>query len=224
MIEDVEFTLSLIRHGESETNATPDLMGQTAEVPLTEKGREQARALRARFLKSKEIFDHIYSSPYVRALTTCKLALPNPEQKIVLAPALREYDAGEWLLGSRSKLLTPEVKTKMNVLNQMFLPPNGESAAMVERRAGQWVDEEILYNKYLPFRTRVLREKGEPPVNIACFSHGMTIKALLHYIVGFDKSFTWKIQIDNTSITRFAFGKDGWKLLCVNDCSHTEGL
>ena len=215
MIKDTAFTLSLIRHGQSEVNAIPDLMGQTADVPLTEKGKDQATRLRIRFLRTKEKFNYIYSSPYLRAYDTALLSIPDPRQTITLAPPLREYDAGDWLFGSRLKLITPQIKAKMDALNHTFLPPNGESVSMVERRASKWLEDEILYRQDAPYQ-------GEP-VNIACFSHGLTIKALLHSIIGFDKSFTWKIKIDNTSITKLSFDTQaGWKLLCINDCGHLE--
>lgn len=40
--------------------------------------------------------------------------------------------------------------------------------------------------------------------------------------MGFDKSFTWKIEIDNTSISKLSFGELGWKLHTINDCGHLK--
>lgn len=221
MIENNEFILRLIRHGESEINATPDIMGQMPNTALTDKGREQARKLRTRFLKKNEKFDLIYSSPYDRAYNTAQLSIPNEKQEIILAPEIREYDAGAWTGISRSNTLTDLVKTRMNYLNHSFLPPNGESFAMVERRASKWLENEILYNPKMIEKSHTKKLEGEP-LNIVCFSHGITIKSILHYIIGFDKSFSWKISIDNTSITKLSFSEDGWRLLCINDCCHLE--
>lgn len=221
MIEDIEFTLSLIRHGESEVNATPDVLGQRHDTKLTKRGEEQAKKLGLRLFKRKEKFDYVYSSTYHRALNTAILASPK-DQKIILVPDIREYDAGDWTGNSRSATMTDLVKLKMNYLNQTFLPPNGESFNMVERRASAWLDKEILYNPEMIAHSQKKKTQGEPPLNIACFSHGMTIKCLLHYIVGFDKSFAWKIQIDNTSVTRLSFSQEGWRLLNINDCFHLE--
>lgn len=218
MIEDIEFTLSLIRHGESEINATPDIIGQTFDTKLTEKGKEQARKLRARFIKNNEKFDYIYSSPYVRAFDTANLAKPVETQKVILAPDMREYDAGDWTGASRSKTITPSIREKMNILNHGFLPPNGESSNMVERRASTWLDYAIIHNQEII----EFYSKKESGVNIVCFSHGMTIKCLLHFVMGFDKSLTWKININNTSITKISFGKYGWSIDCINDVAHLE--
>jgi broad specificity phosphatase PhoE len=213
MIGNNEFLLTLIRHGESEVNATPDIVGQLPNVQLTSKGRDQARKLRARFLHKKENFDFIYSSTYDRALQTAQLAIPDPGQGITTVYDLREYHAGEWTGGSRSKILTPEVKMQMNNLNLSFLPPGGESLNMVERRSSAWLDQELIYNP---------KFAGKKPLSIACFSHGQVIKSLLHHIVGFDKSIVWKIQINNTSLTRLYLDQNGWHLLSVNDCFHLE--
>ncbi len=52
----------------------------------------------------------------------------------------------------------------------------------------------------------------------------MTIKCLLHHIMGFDKHLTWKVTIDNTSVSRLHFGKDGWRILSINDSAHLTML
>lgn len=216
-----EFYLNLVRHGQSTTNANPDLMGQEADVPLSDKGVHQAELLKERL--KKEDIDYVYSSHYTRAFDTAMIALEGrPKIKIIEAPDLREYDAGDWLGASRAKTLTLPVKAKMGLMAHSFLPPNGESLHQVERRASKWLEDNILYNdKFATFADN-RRELNLKPLNIFCFSHGMTIKCLLHYIMGFDQSFTWKVTIENTSITRLYFGKDGWRLLGINDCSHLE--
>lgn len=222
MIENIQFIITLIRHGESIINATPDIVGQFSDTPLSEKGKRQALLLRERFLSLNEKFDYIYSSSYLRAVETAKLAIPDQMQNIILTEDLREYDAGDWKGGSRSILFTKDVYYRMGQLNGNFLPPNGESISMVERRASKWLEENILYNPQIMKDCSDLAEAGQPFLNIAIFCHGLVIKSLLHYIVGFDKSFIWKIKIDNTSLTKLTFGKQGWSLININDCAHLE--
>ncbi len=219
MIENIEFTLNLIRHGESAINATPDIIGQNHDTPLTQKGKEQACALHNRFTENNEKFDFVFSSPYLRALDTALLAQPNSDQEIILAPEIREYHAGDWIGASRSAIFTQEIRSRMDLLNQGFLPPNGESFSMVERRASKWIEDTILYNRDM---IDFFNKNGN--INIVCFSHGMTIKTILHYVLGFDKSMTWKINIGNTSITKIHFGTYGWSIGCINDVSHLERL
>ena len=200
--------LYLIRHGQSETNTKPNEVGQTPTVNLTELGRNQCEKLRNRFKKTNMIFDHVYSSPYTRALDSAKIACQ--ESNIQIVPELREYSAGDWLGKNRTEVINNNTKLSMLQLGNTFLPPNGESLHMVQRRASQWLENNIIYK--LDYTNK--------PLHIGIFSHGMTIKCLLHYIMGFDQNFTWKISIDNTSISKLTYDNQGWKLININDCAH----
>jgi len=220
MIDYNEFYLYLIRHGQSAVNILPDRVGQKGNVPLTERGREQAQLLGERLAyKDKVSFDYVYSSDYTRAHDTCKIATGN-NQPLTLVPALREYSAGDWTDGSRSAAYTVPTLLRMATMTNAFLPPNGESLHMVERRASQWLEDTILYNKQISEYASNRKATGAPPLNIFAFSHGMTIKCLLHYIMGFDQSFTWKLTLENTSISKLYFGQEGWRLITINDHAH----
>jgi broad specificity phosphatase PhoE len=63
--------LVLVRHGETEWTITGQHTGRT-DIPLTEKGREEARAVGAVF--KGRTFACVLSSPLTRALETCRLA------------------------------------------------------------------------------------------------------------------------------------------------------
>lgn len=216
-----EFYLYLIRHAESEVNATPDIIGQKPDVLLTEKGKLQAQQLNKR-LSDLQI-DHVYSSSYLRAKETAKIAVyPNYTGKIKLAPALREYSAGDWLGKSRAEIFSPEIKKSMDYMNHGFKPPNGESLNEVQRRSTQWLEENIIYNKELIEESLNFKDVDQYPANILIFSHGMTIKSILHYVMGFNQNLTWKISINNTSVTKLHFGSEGWRVKYINDYSHLK--
>lgn len=216
MLDIPEFNLYLIRHGESETNAIPDKMGQTCEDPLTDWGKQQVQKLYDFHIKNEIKWDLIYSSHYHRAINTAQIATGKKFEEIIIVPDLREYAAGDWLGVSRSETLTTEVKMAMNYLNHNFQPPNGESLSEVQRRTSAWLENNIIYSKDLLSHYKSLNR----PINIAAFSHGLTIKCLLQYVMGFDKAFTWKLLISNTAVSKLSFGKEGWKVLSINDCSH----
>ncbi len=78
----------LIRHGETTANADAIIAGVT-DVPLTQLGRDQARALSQRTW-SKQIA--IYASPMSRAQDTARLAFAG--QHFKLHSGLRERDWG----------------------------------------------------------------------------------------------------------------------------------
>ena len=218
MIEHNSFYLYLIRHGQSEVNIQPDMVGQSGESRLTDKGKDQAALLGERlFRKEKLSADYVFSSDYRRAAETCSIA--TSFHPIVVAPSyhaeLREYSAGDWTGGSRKEIYNTLTLLRMAAMNNGFLPPNGESMHQVERRASRWLEDTVLYNEEF-IRKAAL---GDKP-NVFVFSHGMTIKCLLHYIMGFDQSFTWKVTLENTSISKLYFGAEGWRLLSINDHAH----
>jgi broad specificity phosphatase PhoE len=221
MLDFNEFNLLLIRHGQSAVNVLPDQMGQAPDVPLTPHGIDQAKRLGHRLLYSSDRLDCVYSSHYTRALHTAKLATMDEEGKhIIVCPDLREYSAGDWEGAKRSEVLNPSVIARMGYMDNAFLPPGGESMNQVERRASLWMEQNILYNKEKIEEAARRRDEKKPKMNIAVFSHGMTIKCLLHHIMGFDKSFTWKLTLENTSISKLVFREEGWKLITINDHAH----
>jgi uncharacterized phosphatase len=73
----------LCRHGQSAANAAGMMAGHI-DSPLNEIGREQARELASLAKKAELHFDHVYSSPLIRAKETAKIiaeatASPHPE-------------------------------------------------------------------------------------------------------------------------------------------------
>ena len=89
----------LLRHAETEWSRTGKHTGRT-DIPLTDKGREVARALRAR-LEGRS-FALVLCSPLSRARETAQLAGLEPS-------ALRD-DLLEWDYGEYEGLTTPEIR------------------------------------------------------------------------------------------------------------------
>jgi probable phosphoglycerate mutase len=84
--------LILIRHGESTWNAQERLQGQL-DPPLSERGREQARALRPLVEALAIPADRVVASDLARARETAELLGLQPA---AFDPAWREIDVGEW--------------------------------------------------------------------------------------------------------------------------------
>jgi broad specificity phosphatase PhoE len=97
-------TIFLARHGESDWNAANRFQGHT-DRPLTERGREQARALAD--LVAREQIEALYTSPLRRAQETAEIVAARTGLEPVSLPELREVDTGSW-----SGLSRPEVKAR----------------------------------------------------------------------------------------------------------------
>ncbi len=203
--------LYLIRHAESEVNNHEELIGgRSNDSPLSLNGKHQAILLSKRLAN---IFDELYSSTAKRAIDT---AQPVGEisgysiDDIIKTPELLELDQGDWEGKPRVEIYTPEVLARINADNWNFTPPNGESQRIVEERMLGWVNKNL-----------VSRYPGNLVVGV--FTHGMAIKCLLRGILGFSSGMTYKIVLDNTSITRLKYSDKGWHLITVNDTAHLFG-
>ena len=97
-------TLLLVRHGETDWNAERRWQGH-ADVPLNERGREQARRLADSF--SEDDVDAIYASDLARARETAEILGARLGRPVVVDPDLREID-----VGSREGLTGEEVGTR----------------------------------------------------------------------------------------------------------------
>lgn len=215
----------LIRHAESVANAHhKDQIGQDPNELLTENGKQQARKLGERFKESK--IDFIHSSIYRRAAITAEIFRDiikyggGPKCNIKYSDGLVEYNPGDWRGQNRSVIYSNFDILKSIAYQHMgfkFPGPSGESFHQVERRAVSYIEDSIIYNK------DILELANKEEVNVAVFSHGMTIKAILHYVLGFDQSFMWKIKIDNTSVCHIIYNEKGFYLNSINDIAHLRG-
>jgi len=84
-------TLLLIRHGETDWNAERRWQGH-ADVPLNERGRDQARRLADSF--SGDAVDAIYESDLSRARETAEILGARLGLPVAVDPDLREIDVG----------------------------------------------------------------------------------------------------------------------------------
>lgn len=144
--------LVLVRHGETEWSRDRRHTGRT-DVPLTERGREQAAQLGAR-LEAEE-FRAVLVSPLQRAQDTCALA--GFAQQALIDP-----DLAEWDYGSYDGKTLQEIRASWPGWDLWRDGPrNGESLAQVEQR----VD-------------RVIARCRDVDGDVVLFAHGHVLRVL----------------------------------------------
>jgi len=88
-------SLYFVRHGESEWNVQKKICGAT-DIPLTEKGRGQARATAAKILERGIKADEIWCSPLSRAKETATIISGITGVPLRVEPRLIEQNFGSY--------------------------------------------------------------------------------------------------------------------------------
>jgi probable phosphoglycerate mutase len=152
----------LIRHGQSEWNASKRLQGQ-ADISLSETGREQASALRGVLAEIRP--DRAIGSDLKRVRETVDRAWSG---EVEFTPALREIDVGDWTGCAVPELMDADPDAYAGWREGTYTPPGGESWDAFKRRVSVVID------------CQRKRAAGEN-VLVAC--HGGVIRAILdHYL------------------------------------------
>lgn len=188
-------TLFMIRHGETTGNVQKLFYGNM-DLPLTETGRDQARALRP--LLENYRFDRVYSSDLSRAAETAQLALPgcSPEQ----TPLLREYEMGT-LCGKTHQ----EGLALYGYLNSHYEVAGGESPAQVAARLQTFLDDALA--------------RGDE--RVAVFTHSGVMKTMMLLVLGMDCA-TSNLQSTNCNVAVFRHVQNRWTLSVWNLAGDTE--
>lgn len=144
------YRIIFVRHGETLYNAENRLQGQR-DVPLNARGRKQARAvgrtLRARIgpeIDRIEAVGAFVSSPLLRARETMELAraaMGLPPKRYRIDAALLELTFGEWegLTWAEVRTRDADAMKARRADKWGFVPPGGESYAMLAKRVGAWL-------------------------------------------------------------------------------------
>jgi probable phosphoglycerate mutase len=119
-----------VRHGETTWTITGQHTGRS-DIPLTVRGEDEARALKAR-LRTLD-FSNVFTSPLQRAKRTCELAGYG-------AVAAADADLVEWDYGDYEGRRTAEIRAERPTW-QLFDDgcPGGESVADVGARADRMI-------------------------------------------------------------------------------------
>jgi len=152
----------LVRHGETEWSSSGKHTSYS-DIPLTERGREQAAALASRLMGRR--FRLVLSSPRERALDTCAFAGLGEQVEIC-------EDLEEWNYGQYEGRTTTEIRAEVpdwTIFTHGV--PGGETREQVAERAD-----------------RVLARAVEADDHVALFSHGHFLRVLGARWIGLDAS------------------------------------
>ena len=166
--------LFLIRHGEPRQHSDRIFLGQT-DVPLSERGREQAVAASDELVSLHCLPDRIYSSDLLRARETAEIISARFNgTPVINVAAFRELNMGVWdgelIEDIRRRFPDEYAKRGDNILN--YRVPGGENFHDLRERVIRGF-QRILREEFFP----ALRAGGRPDLVIV--SHLGVIHTLI---------------------------------------------
>jgi broad specificity phosphatase PhoE len=199
----------VVRHGETEWNQDKRIQGQT-DIPLNERGREQAKALAKRLASIP--LDVIYTSDLGRtAETTRIIAEAQPRDVRVLpTPGLRECHYGRWEGLTRAEVVQrfPDDWTEWRRGKGTGSPTGGEDFLSLAERSGRVFDT----------------ASGEGKT-VLLSSHRGPIRAILCHALGLDQTFRERFLVTNCSLSALECHPDHRpRLVLLNDTGHLAGM
>ncbi|MBQ2668801.1 MAG: histidine phosphatase family protein [Clostridia bacterium] len=208
--------LYLIRHGESYSNTGGTVMSYT-DMPLTEKGKEQAcragRALRDALRTEAPLY--AFCSDLSRTQQTAAAFLEQIDRRPepVITADLTEMNLGdmEGMTWPKRMETFPDIKTDTGLSEAVV--PGGESFQDVKKRCLRFARE----------RLAVLEEDAV----VLVFSHGLTLRVLVNTLLGRpDKDVNRLNWMENTAITEIQYCAETGcgECLRLNDYDHLGEL
>lgn len=169
-----------LRHGESAGNVEGKMQGHR-DRHLTERGREQARKTAAWFAENGITFDHIYSSPLIRAAETAREVLdqqPGDTASIEYLESVKELYTGMFtgLSFDEIKARYPREYAQFIVGSWEAVPEAEPVASLAQRGLDTWRTLVERANGIAAERAHGAGEgapgAGEPPHGAAERGHG----------------------------------------------------
>lgn len=181
----------IIRHGQTDNNKAGIMLGRS-DVPLNDKGREEARAAGEYFRNLHIIIDACYSSPLSRAIETAELVTGLDRSQIIIDEHLNEMDYGPY---EGANLYDPPEAIRVFFTDLVHNPaPEGmEPLPHVTARLGEFLEN-------LPYH---------PGENILLSTHAIAMKGALEYLTPEFHGSYWSKYIGNCAV--YAFDKTDGK-------------
>ena len=184
----------LVRHGETEWARLGRHTGRT-DIPLTDRGREQARALGRRLARHR--FGLVLSSPLSRAAETARLAGLG-------AVAITDPDLMEWDYGAHEGRTTAEIRADLPGWTIWTGPwPGGETVDQVGRRADRIVE-------------RLESDAGD----VVVFAHGHFLRVLAARWIGLGPASGAHFELATATVSILGWERDTRTIELWNGAAH----
>lgn len=199
-------TFLVIRHGESSYGAQARLTG-TEDVPLTDRGRRQARAVAERIKLRQPVV--VLTSPLARCRDTAKAIANRSGAAVVEDDRLLDE-----LLGTWTGLRWDEIESRWPDELAAWrrdpggAPPGGESFLQVRDRVKPLLTE-VLHT----YRGNV----------VALVTHAAVAKMILTTALAVDPAVAYRLRVDPGSLSAFTVAADGGIVVwAVNESGHLD--
>jgi 2,3-bisphosphoglycerate-dependent phosphoglycerate mutase len=189
--------LALLRHGQSLWNLENRFTGWI-DVPLTEKGRAEAKAAGEVLADLK--FDVAYTSMLTRAQETLELALSGRATRppVIRDAALNERHYGDLQGLNKADTAQRYGEAQVKVWRRSYdvAPPNGESLEMTAKRT-------------LPFYDRAIGGDLRQGKNVLVVAHGNSIRSIVMKLDALSPEQVVALELETGVPWVYEIGPDG---------------
>ena len=169
----------VVRHGQTSMNSKKALQGRS-DTPINDVGRIQAQQVSLVFSGQGVTFDHVFSSPLVRAVETARLVAPGVE--VTTDERLIEMDYGPYE-GCDLTSPPPEVIEFFSDFVHNPAPEGMEQLSSVVSRTGAFIEG--------------IRDL---PGNTLISTHAIAMKGILEYLTPASQGSYWSKYVGNCAV------------------------
>ncbi len=199
--------LVLVRHGETEFNRADVFRGRV-DLPLNERGEEQARATSGYL--AAQAFQAFHSSPLRRSLRTAEVIAEPHGGKVTPLEYFIDVDYGLWSGKSLDEIRETWPREFAVWVDdpEKTVFPEGEAVREVRERLSEGLD--WLAREY--------------DSTVLLVGHKLINRITVCIVLGLPTSGIWSVGQSNAAVNMISHGEKGWVLQRLNDTSHLRGL
>jgi 2,3-bisphosphoglycerate-dependent phosphoglycerate mutase len=201
------YQITLLRHGESQGNFEGKHQGQ-ADFPLTDRGRDQSKALLDRWKSEAKVFDLVTSSPLARARETAEIIASGLNVPLELDSLWMERDNG-LMAGLTEEEVQETLPQPPFIHPYQAIGQTGESQWELYLRAGRAVQSLFCHT----------------PGSYLIVSHGGLLNMFFYAILGIAPQPNFhgpRFRFNNSAFATLSYNPAShrWYILGVNDHQH----